>query len=477
MNLFDVVGYDRHGTVRELDTALDRATLNTKDVTFSALGFNAPAWIAASSMSILYAISGRHAPLAILIAYLFPMLVLALSLVSLTRAAPSAGGVFTFATRFLHPHVGTVLGWTYAVSCTAVTPMCALIGTEYIQALFPALAGAFTAKIIGSLMLLLFFAISSRGINVTAKVTATFLIFEISVVAGLGLLGWLHPHVEHLSFTSMYSLSDAGGLSGIGPAVLFGVWMLANFDSAINYIEESRYPVRTVQRALLLVLTAAFVIYSLAAIGWQYAVPVDKLAAIVENGNGGPIAAVAGSYFPVSTTWLALFVVVTSASAGVQISSNAAARTLYRMSEEGHLPKSLSAVNARKVPWLATALVTASGVALLWWKPLDKIVWYYDVVTITLVMSYISALTAFIVLSWKNQRPVLALVLSLPALLAIAVLAYIGYTAGANPISAEDLHNAWYLGAATLASGTLILVLRRRSRNSDVAASSFIRVD
>jgi amino acid transporter len=462
MKFSEIIGYDGQGTVTEINTALNKGTLTTKDVTLSALGFNAPAWVAASSMSILYSISGHQAPLAILVAYFFPMLVLAFSMVSLTRQAPSAGGVFTFSSRFLHPHVGTILGWTYTVACTAVTPMCALIGTEYIQALFPSTGGLLMAKIIGSLMIVVFFFVSCRGVGVTAKLASTFLIFEIAVVAGLGLLGVVHPRVEGLSLASMYSLHGAGGLAGLGPGVLFGVWMLANFDSAINYIEEARVPVRTVQRSLLLVLTSAFVIYSLAAIGWQYAVPVDKLAAIVENGNGGPISAVAHAYLPPAMTWLALFVVITSASAGLQISSNAAARTLYRMSEEGHLPRALGIVNARKAPWVATTLVSLVGIGLVWWKPLDKIVWYYDVVTITLVASYISALAAFIVVSWKQQHPAIAAVLSALALLAIAVLAYIGYTAGANPVSPDDLYNAWYLGAGTLVTGLLIVLLRRR---------------
>ncbi|BBP58630.1 APC family permease [Pseudomonas sp. St316] len=472
MNLSQLIDYDRDGTIRELNTALNKGTLTTRDVTFSALGFNAPGWIAASSMSILYSISGHQAPLAILIAYFFPMLVMALCMVSLTRHAPSAGGIFTFTSRFLHPHVGSVLGWAYAVACMAVTPMCAVIGTEYVQALFPSLAGAFIAKCIGSGLVLLFLAISCRGVGMTTKVASVLLVFEITVVAGLGLLGWINPQVSDLSVLSMYSLEGAGGWSAIGPGVLFGVWMLANFDSAINYIEEARVPVRTVQRSLLLVLTAAFVIYSVAAIGWQFAVPVDKLAAIVEDGNGGPIAAVANVYLPHSMAWIALFVVITSACAGLQISSSAAARTLYRMSEEGRLPHALSAVNAAKSPWLANVIVSMVAIGLLWWKPLDKIVWYYDVVTITLVMSYMAAIGAFIAMTWKKRPPTLAFLLSVPAMLAILVLGYIGYTAGANPVSPEDQYTAWYLGGLTLISGVLLIVVQARPRRTALPLKS-----
>ncbi|MDH4609081.1 APC family permease [Pseudomonas sp. BN102] len=470
MKLHEILGYDRHGAVRELDTALNKGTLNTRDVTFSALGFNAPGWIAASSMSILYSISGHHAPLAILIAYFFPMLVMAFCMIALTRQAPSAGGVFTFTSRFLHPGMGTVLGWAYAVACTAVMAMCAVIGAEYVQALIPALAGPLNAKLIGTGMVLSFLVISCNGVNATAKVASVFLIFEISVVAGLGLMGLINPQVQNLSITSMYSLEGAGGLSAIGPAVLFGVWMLANFDSAINYIEESRVPIRTVQRSMLLVLTSAFIIYSLAAIGWQFAVPVEELAAIIEDGNGGPIAAVANVYLPPAMAWIALFVVITSACAGLQISSSAAARTLYRMSEEGHLPTALKSVNKTKSPWLASVIVSAVAIALLWWKPLDKILWYYDVVTITLVMSYMAAIAAFIAMTWRRQSFWVSLTLSIPASLAISVLGYIGYTAGANPVSPEDMYTAWYLGALTILSGVMILLLRSRaSRRAELS--------
>ncbi|MCP8633674.1 amino acid permease [Pseudomonas mosselii] len=223
MKLHDLIGYDRNGTIKEIETGLNKGKLGTRDIVFSALGFNAPAWVAASSMSILYSISGHQAPLAILIAFFFPMLVLAICLVSLTRYAPSAGGVFTFCSRFIHPSCGVVLGWTYALACMAVTPMCALIGTQYIQALFPALQGELQAKIIGTLLILTFLMVSSRGVAVTARVAATFLVFEIVVVAGLGMLGIINPQVSDLSVATMYSVT-ANNWSAVAPRRI--VWCM-----------------------------------------------------------------------------------------------------------------------------------------------------------------------------------------------------------------------------------------------------------
>jgi amino acid transporter len=462
MSFFDLIGYDRHGAVTEVTTTLNKGRLNTYGVTLAALGFNAPAWVAASSMSVLYSMVGHAAPLSLVVAYFFPMLILAFCLVRLVREAPSAAGVFTYVERFLHPGIGTVLGWTYTVMAATVAPMTAVIGAEYVQALFPSLAGDTQARIIGSVMMLVFFAVSFRGIELTARVAGIFLVFEILVVSGLGLCGILDPQVHNLSFASLYSVNAAGGWGSLGAGLLFGLWMLANFDSAINYIEEAKVPVRTVQRSLLLVLSLAFVIYSLAAIGWQYAVPVDKLSKIVEDGNGGPIAAVANVYLPPSLAWIALFVVITSCCAGMQISINSGARTMYRMSAEGHLPGIFGKTNQYKAPFISVASVVVFGIILVWLKPLAKIIFYYDTVTITLVLSYAAMLAAAIRLFWMKHSAGVATMLSILPAFSILVILYVGYSAGMSPGDPGDLYDAWYIGAAVVAIGTILAVIKRK---------------
>lgn len=466
------IGYDKHGTVSEIPTTLSQSKLGTMGVSLAALGFNAPAWVAASSMSILYSIVGPAAPLALLIAYFFPMLVLAFALIYLTRQAPSAGGIFTFSSRFLHSDAGTILGWSYVIMAATVTPMTAIIGAEYVQALIPALQGVVQAQIIGTVMILLFLVVGLRGIEITARAAGIFLVFEVAVVVGLGLLGIVHPDVAHVSFSSLYSVSSAGGWGAIGTGVLFGLWMLANFDSAINFIEEAKVPVRTIQRSLLIVLSSAFVIYSIAAIGWQLAVPVQELAKIVENGQGGPIAAVAHKFLPPGLSWMAIFVVITSASAGLQISMTSGSRAAYRMSQDGHLPKSFGKTNRHQVPWVITSLISLYAIALVWIKPLSSLQWYYDVVTITLVLSYMSALLAFIFQMFRKQPLGKAILINLLPILSMFVLAYIGYTAGATPADPADLYNAWYMGAIVLITGAIWVWYGRRRRGGHVPATA-----
>jgi amino acid transporter len=467
--MLTLFGYDRHGEVRHIDTTLQSNALGTLDVSLAAMAFNAPAWVTAASMSSLYAVMGAAAPLAILISLLFPMGVLALCLVYLTRQAPSAGGIFTFSSRFLHPVAGTILGWAYAVSCAAIVPMTALIATEYVQALLPAAHGTLAASLIATGLIVVFTAVCLRGVTLTAKVTTVLLSCELTVIVGLGLCGIVAPRVA-VPTSDLFRLPHDWSVLGSG--VLLGMWLLANFDSAINYIEEARVPVRTVQRALLAVLGGAFLVYMIAAIGWQRAVPVAALAKIAENGDGGPIGAVAHVYLPPALTWLALFVVITSALAGLQVSMTAGARTAYRMAREGHLPALFGRINGHKAPSASVIAIAAAGIFFVWYKPIADVNFYYNTVVVTLALAYMSALAAFVRLMFRRHSAVRAFAASALPLLACAVLGYLMYSAGAAPADPKDLYQAWYIGAIVVASSVVIALFAYRDRRGPAPAEA-----
>jgi len=467
--ILDLFGYDRHGSIREIRTTLQKNALGTRDVALAAMAFNAPAWVAAASMSTLYLVVGSAAPLAILISFVFPMMVLALCLVYLTRAAPSAGGIFTFSSRFLHPIAGTILGWAYTIACVAVVPLTAIIGTQYLQALLPSLRGALAANVIGTVLIVVFTLVCLRGVTLTARVATVFLCCELTVVVGLGLAGIVAPHVQ-VPISSLYALPSSWGVLGSG--ILLGMWMLANFDSAINYIEEARVPVRTVQRALLIVLSAALLVYTIAAVGWQRAVPLDTLAKIAENGDGGPIGAVAREYLPPTFSWVAIFVVITSAMAGLQVSMTAGARTAYRMAREGYLPSILGRTNAHRAPWASVIAIAAVSIAFVWFKPLSDEIFYYNAIVVTLALSYMAALAAFMRLMFARHALWRAALASLLPLFAIGVLGFLMYSAGAQPADLKDLYQAWYIGAGVIGSSLLVVVFGRSNKPCDAEESA-----
>jgi len=216
------------------------------------------------------------------------------------------------------------------------------------------------------------------------------------------------------------------------------------------------------------VLTSAFLIYSIAAIGWQYAVPVEVLAKITENGDGGPIGAIARVYLPPALSWIAILVVISSAMAGLQVSMTAGARTAYRMAQEGHLPRLFGRTNRFRAPWVSVVVIAGIAVALVWYKPLSEVTFYYNAAVVTLALAYMSALGAFVRVMFRRQSFARASAASLLPLLAIAVLGYLLYSAGAEPADPKDKYQAWYIGIGVLISGALIVIFgRSRARPAD----------
>jgi amino acid transporter len=204
----------------------------------------------------------------------------------------------------------------------------------------------------------------------------------------------------------------------------------------------------------------------IAAIGWQRAVDVNVLAAITENGDGGPIAAVARVYLPPSLCWIAIAVVVTSAVAGLQVSMTAGARTAYRMAQDGHLPRIFGRTNRHQAPWVSVVTIGFAAIGFIWFKPLAEIDFYYNTAVVTLAFAYFAALAAFCGLMFRRLSAGRALLASVLPCLAMGVLAYLMYSAGAAPADPKDLYQAWFIGAGVLGSSLLIVVFGRSGSRS-----------
>ncbi len=473
MSFSDFIGYDRRGEVREIDTTLSKGRLGTLNVCANTLAFNGPAWVGVSSMPLLYTLSGELAPLSILVAYFFPMMVIAFSLIYLVRRAPAAGGVFVFSKRYLPAGAATILGWAYVIMCFSVTAMCALVGAQYAQNLLGLDPSPGTGQWVASLLLVLFMVLNLRGVEATAKVALALLALELAVLLGLGMAGILDPRVADTGIISSYLPSSLDSFwTAIGPGMLFGMWMLAQFDSSINFIEEARTPVRTIQRSFLLTLTAMLVIYSIAAIGWKMAVPAQTLAGLFAD-SAQAIGSIARLYLPQWLLWLPVLVIITSACNCLNISLNAGVRAGYRMSREGELPAALEKLNKRQVPARLTVIGTLCGLAMIWAKPVSELQWYYDVVSITMMISYATMLLSFIRAVFREQSTGRALLMSALPALALLTLVYIAWSAGAQPADPAYLYHVWYCGAVILASGAAVLIcnrLRRRGPSTRTVA-------
>ncbi|MFZ5632755.1 MAG: APC family permease [Bacillota bacterium] len=449
MGFSEFIGYDKHGAITDLNTNLNKNQLSTWHIVLASLGWNAPAWVSASSIPLLYATVGHAGPLILLVTFLCSTIIIALSLVYLVRQAPSAAGVFTFTEKFVHHDVGVIVGTSYVICAMIILGMTTNVASTYIRALFPFIQGAYAEQIVGTVFLVILFIIAWRGVSLNAKLAAVFLGVEVAIVVGLGICGIVDPHIQGITLAQCYSLKEAGGIHGLVAGVLIGIFIICGYDITINFIEEAKTPVRSVQRSLMVVICVVLVIYSIATIGWQRAVPMDVLVQY-ESGNGGPIAAVAAEYLPASLQWIAIFVVITSTYAGFQVALMSGARAAYRMSEEGCLPPIFKSLNKHKTPWFSTTMIAAVGLIFSWLKPMSELGWYINIISIGLILSFSATLVAFIFAVFKLKKRSSAILASILPAVAICFMVYSGYASGSG---------AWLAGIAIVLIGVALIIL------------------
>src|SRR6266704_3695772 len=105
---------------------LERDAIGLAPVLFQSITHMAPA--AAVAFSIIFATTyaGGATPLAVVLA-LIACLMVAISIGQLARHLPSAGGLYTYNARALHPTVGFFVAWGFMLAEPLVAPLLYLI--------------------------------------------------------------------------------------------------------------------------------------------------------------------------------------------------------------------------------------------------------------------------------------------------------------------------------------------------------------
>lgn len=271
MSFFNFIGYDQDGSIQELNTNLEKNQLSTWHIILASMGWNAPAWVAASSIPLLYAAAGHAGPLVLLVTFLCSTLIIMFCMVYLVRQAPSAAGVFTFTEKFVNHDIATVIGTSYVICAMIILGMTTNVAGTYIKALFPFIKGEYSGQIVGTFFILILLTIALQGVALNAKLSAVFLAVEVTIVVGLGICGIVNPRIEGISLAECYSIEEVGGIGGLVSGVLIGIFIICGYDTTINFIEEAKKPVRSVQRSLMIIVFVIFAIYTIATINWMAA--------------------------------------------------------------------------------------------------------------------------------------------------------------------------------------------------------------
>src|SRR5437667_11756923 len=105
---------------------LERNAVGLAPTLFQSITLMAPAAAVAFSIIVGVPYAGGSIPLAVLLA-LIACLLCAVSIGQLAKHLPSAGGLYTYSSRGLHPYVGFLVAWGFILAEPIVAPLLYLI--------------------------------------------------------------------------------------------------------------------------------------------------------------------------------------------------------------------------------------------------------------------------------------------------------------------------------------------------------------
>src|SRR5438094_4927011 len=105
---------------------LERNAVGLAPTLFQSITHMAPAAAVAFSIIVGAPYAGGSLPLSVLLA-LVACLLVAVSIGQLGRHLPSAGGLYTYSSRGLHPYVGFLVAWGFILAEPIVAPLLYLV--------------------------------------------------------------------------------------------------------------------------------------------------------------------------------------------------------------------------------------------------------------------------------------------------------------------------------------------------------------
>lgn len=308
--------------------------------------------------------SGGMVPLVYAIG-LAAMVFTALSYISMARAFPIAGSVYTYATRTLGQHAGFIAGWAMLLDYFLIPSLMYLLSAIALSAVVPSVPFWFWLAV----LLVGNGAANLLGVTKTTRISIYMLVFQLLFLAlfmGIAIFGVAKGTAgAELSITPFFNPEK------ISPAVIFGALSIAalsflGFDAISTLSEEAKGGGRAVGKATIIVLViAAFLfvaqtyVMSLFILG-QTSLPdgaaTDQASYDIAGALGG--------------VWLKVLVSLAGGALACIPSAltaqAATSRLLFGMARDGKLPAFLYHLSpTRRVPDRAILLVSALTIALM----------------------------------------------------------------------------------------------------------------
>ena len=332
---------------------LARQSVGLAGVVFQSVTFMAPGGSIATSLAVAAAYAGGALPLSVLVT-LVAALIVGASIGQLARHLPSAGSIYTYPAQGLHPYVGFLVGWGYALITGLVGPIVNLLIGYFVGSELNAVAGwNFRATwIIFMLLPAVLTALSGYfGVKFGTRVGVVLGGLELLIFIALSIWMFAHATASGSSVLDTFTLKYAtvkgfSGASGLLGGAVYVLLAFVGFEAAAPLAEEARSPRRTVPRAVLLSCLIVGIVYLFTTLAVAAYVGPSKLASYGGLGGGSPWILFGRQLW--GWGWVIVFLaVINSFFANGNSALIAATRTWFAMGRIGLLPAAFARTDRR----------------------------------------------------------------------------------------------------------------------------------
>ncbi|HEY2949537.1 MAG TPA: APC family permease [Micromonosporaceae bacterium] len=460
-----------------------------REVLFQSITHMAPGAAVAFSIIVGAGFAGGALPLSVLLA-LVGCLFVAVSIGQLAKQLPSAAGFAAYAAKGLHPGVGFLVAWGYALAEALVAPLLYLVFGHVVAGTLNAEYGWKyetwwpIATVAAAVLVLL---LGWFGIRVSAVAGTILGLFEIVVFAALAV--WMivkagDNNTLSVFWTGQANSPDFGGWNGVIAGSVFTILAFIGFEAAAPLAEEARNPRRTVQVAVVASAALIGLFYILTTYAAAVFFGPDRFTEFAGFGDGNPWQQLARDVW--GSSWVLIFAaIVISAIANSNAGANATTRTWYALGRARLLTSMLTETHPRwRSPYVGVLLQFAIALAVA--LPVGMIYGPYPVafglvgtmVTIVVILIYIVLNVACIGFYVRHRRdefnpfwhlivPVLGVLAFVPAILtALGIEVFNFITALTWPFSLAGPVVAGWLGLGLI----YLLYLASTGRRDPIAA-------
>src|SRR6266513_994969 len=341
---------------------LERNAVGLAPTLFQSITHMAPAAAVAFSIIVAAPCAGVCLPLAVLMA-LVACLLVAVSIGQLGRHLPSAGGLYTYSARGLHPYVGFLVAWGFILAEPIVAPLLYLIfGNELAANLnshfgWPLWLWAPFAVVAG----LIVWVLTYRGIRLSTRTGVALGTFEIVVFVALAITLIFAAGNHNTLSVFAPNTGNPKGWGSVFPGMIYAILAFIGFEAAAPLAEEAKNPRKTIPRAVILSALLIGLFYLLCYYAATVYFGPDKMAD-PKNGfalfnNSDPWSGMAQAVWGPGLI-IVILAVLNSAIANSNAGANAATRV-------GLLPRVLARIHPRfKTPYWAVNVQAAGGIVL-----------------------------------------------------------------------------------------------------------------